>query len=71
MDAIEDDIVDNFAMQELKTDKGSPKPPTRPAERRDPGPVQEQQLDITVEEKPGEFGPDTIVEKINQFWNKP
>lgn len=64
--AIDDDIEDYFAMQERKTAKGSPAP-------RPPPPVptvEEPKIDITVEESAGEFGPDTIVEKINQFWKR-
>jgi hypothetical protein len=66
--AIDDDIEDYFAMQERKTAKGKAVPPAAP---RPPDPtIEEPKIDITVEESAGEFGPDTIVEKINQFWKR-
>lgn len=63
--AIDSDIEDYFSMQERKTSKTpAPRPPP-------PTPtVEEPKIDITVEESAGEFGPDTIIEKINQFWKR-
>jgi hypothetical protein len=66
---LDQDIEDYFAMQERKTAKGKivpPAPPQPPA----PEPPPTEDLDITVEEKPGEFGPETITAKINGFWDK-
>lgn len=64
--AVDDDIEDYFSMQERKTAKpAAAAPPRLP----DPPPPIED-ADITVEEAPGEFGPDTIVEKINRFWER-
>lgn len=61
---LDHDIEDYFAMQERKTAKGSPpRPLSAPT-------IDEPKMDITVEESAGEFGPDTIVEKINEFWNR-
>lgn len=66
---LDDDIEDYFAMQERKTAKGKLVPPAPPrAPEPDPLPPAED-LDIAVEEKDGEFGPDTIIEKINSFWS--
>jgi hypothetical protein len=64
---LDDDIEDYFTMQERKTAKAVPPAPRAPL--TDPPPPIEQQLDITVQESPGECGPDTIVEQINKFWN--
>lgn len=64
--AVDDDIEDYFSMQERKTAKGvqpAPLPQQAPS-------IEEPKIDITVEESPGEFGPDTIVEKINRFWER-
>lgn len=64
--AIDDDIEDYFAMQERKTAKGLP-----PAPRPPPAPtIEEPKIDMAVKESAGEFGPDTIVEKINAFWKR-
>lgn len=63
--AIDDDIEDYFAMQERKTAKAAPSAPSA-APRLPDDPLEI----ITVEERPGEFGPDTIVEKINRFWER-
>lgn len=74
--AIDDDIEDYFAMQERKTAKtphAADPGQTRatPARRPPPAPsIEEPKIDITVEESAGEFGPDTIVEKINAFWKR-
>lgn len=29
-----------------------------------------EDVDIMVEESPGQDGPDTIIEKVNNFWNR-
>lgn len=69
--AIDDDVEDYFAMQERKTAKGNgaPAAPNCAIAAQLPPPPTED-LDMTVEEAPGEFGPDTIVEKINRFWDR-
>jgi hypothetical protein len=71
--AIDDDIEDYFAMQERKTAKGKPAAAAvHPGQTRDtpdpPAPIED--LDITVEESPGEDGLDTIVEKVKKFWDR-
>lgn len=68
--AIDDDVEDYFAMQERKTAKGNGAAgaPNCAIAAQLPPPIED--LDIQVEEAPGEFGPDTIVEKINRFWER-
>lgn len=69
--ALDDDIEDYFAMQERKTAKAGPRtvsPPRPPAP--EPPPPARENLDITVEESPGQDGLDTIVERVRRFWDR-
>jgi hypothetical protein len=67
--AIDDDIEDYFAMQERKTAKSKfPTPAPPPPVPDPPAPIED--LDITVEESPGQDGLDTIVEKVKRFWDR-
>jgi hypothetical protein len=61
----EKDARDWFSYQ---ADRVLPKPREKPVERREPEP--EPSIDITVVESPGQDGPETIIEKVNNFWNR-